>query len=69
MNFCQIKNLKSRDYFTNLNALLSKINIYIRSNFIISMQIPGPNLGIGHNRSFLLLVAQSQSGNTNENLF
>ncbi len=53
----------------DLNAPLSKINVYVRGGFIIPMQVPGPNLILGRGYPFQLLVAQSQSGDATGNLF
>jgi alpha-glucosidase (family GH31 glycosyl hydrolase) len=55
--------------FTDLDAPLEKINVYVRGGFIIPMQIPGANLMIGRRNPFTLLVAQSASGNATGNLF
>jgi alpha-glucosidase (family GH31 glycosyl hydrolase) len=53
----------------NLTAPIQKLNVHIRGGFIIPMQIPGPNLMLGRGNPFTLLVALSDSGNANGNLF
>ncbi len=55
--------------FTILQAPIQKINVHVRGNFIIPMQIPGPNLILGRGNPFQLLVALSQSGSASGNLF
>jgi len=61
--------LQNVGLFTDLNAPLSKINVHVRGGFIIPMQIPGENLVLGRGNPFILLVAQSQSGNASGNLY
>ncbi|CAF3436622.1 unnamed protein product, partial [Rotaria sp. Silwood2] len=61
--------LNSVGLFIDLYAPISKINIHVRGGFIIPMQIPGDNLVLGRGNPFTLLVAQSQSGSANGNLF
>ncbi len=53
----------------NLTAPLQKLNVHVRGGFIIPMQTPGPNLMLGRSNPFTLLVASSESGNANGNLF
>jgi alpha-glucosidase (family GH31 glycosyl hydrolase) len=53
----------------NLSAPIEKLNVHVRGGFIIPMQIPGPNLMLGRGNPFTLLVASSESGNANGNLF
>ena len=53
----------------DMDAPLTKINVHVRGGFIIPMQIPGDNLILGRGNPFMLLVAQSQLGTANGNLF
>ncbi|CAF1098155.1 unnamed protein product [Rotaria sordida] len=61
--------LNSVGLFTDLNAPISKINVHIRGDFIIPMQIPGDNLVLGRGNPFTLIVAQSQLGTASGNLY
>jgi alpha-glucosidase (family GH31 glycosyl hydrolase) len=55
--------------FIDLNTPIQKINVHVRGGFIIPMQIPGENLILGRGNPFQLLVALSQLGNANGNLY
>ncbi len=55
--------------FVNLTTPIQKINVHVRGGYIIPMQIPGPNIILGRGNPFQLLVALSQSGNANGNLY
>jgi len=52
-----------------LDTPIQKINVHVRGGYIIPMQIPGDNLILGRGNPFEFLVALSQSGNANGNLF
>lgn len=39
----------------NLSAPLEKLNVHVRGGSIIPIQIPGPNLMLGHGNHYLLL--------------
>lgn len=55
--------------FVDLPAPLTKINVHLRGGFILPMKIPGENLIMGRNNPFTLLVAPSDTGIANGNLF
>ena len=61
--------LKTVGQFVDLNTPIQKINVHVRGGYIIPMQIPGDNLILGRGNPFQLLVALSQSGDANGNLF
>ncbi|CAF0775981.1 unnamed protein product [Rotaria sp. Silwood1] len=61
--------LNSVGLFIDLYAPITKLNVHVRGGFIIPMQIPGDNLVLGRGNPFTLLVAQSESGTANGNLF
>jgi alpha-glucosidase (family GH31 glycosyl hydrolase) len=61
--------VKSVGQFVDFDAPLSKINVHVRGGFIIPMQTAGTNLILGRGNPFILLVAQSQSGNASGNLY
>ena len=69
MIFHLVYNLKTVGQFVDLNTPIQKINVHVRGGYIIPMQIPGDNLILGRGNPFQLLVALSQSGNANGNLF
>lgn len=55
--------------FIDLDAPLSKINVHLRSSFIIPMQSPGTNLMSSRTNPFSLLVALTTNGDASGALY